>query len=324
MMNILVTGGAGFIGSHIVERLTEERPAARASPAGLIRVVDNLSTGHLENIQPFLEQVEFIRGDLLDDGIRASAVQGIDVILHQAAIPSVPRSVDKPVESHCNNAHVTLLLLDSARRQGVKRFVFAGSSSAYGDSETLPKVETMVPQPLSPYAASKVAGEYYCSVFSRCYGLDTAVLRYFNVFGPRQDPTSQYSGVIAKFCMAYCRNQPITIFGDGSQSRDFTFISNVVEANLLAARSSTKLDGQVFNVGCGERYSLNEMVRVLNELTGKAVTPAYAAERCGDVKHSLADIARARATLGYEPAVRFRQGLSQTLEWYRTTLGEVQ
>jgi len=316
-MNFLVTGGAGFIGSHIVEQLLKERAAGLPGSVGVIRVVDNLSTGHIENISPFQGQIEFTQGDLLDDAVRERAVQGVDVILHQAAIPSVPRSVDRPVESHFHNAHVTLLLLDSARRSGVKRLVYAGSSSAYGDSERLPKVETMVPQPLSPYAASKLASEYYCSVFARCYGLDTAVLRYFNVFGPRQDPNSPYSGVIARFCMAYCRKEAITIFGDGEQSRDFTYVANAVQANLLAARAAENLQGGIFNVGCGERCSLNDMVRILNELTGSTIVPTYAQTRPGDVKHSLADITRAQTILGYRPAVRFREGLALTLAWYR-------
>ena len=310
-MRVLVTGGAGFIGSHLVERLVQD-PAR----TGKVRVVDNLSTGSLENLRPCLERVEFRQGDLLDAEVREWAVRDIDVILHQAAIPSVPRSMEQPLESHRNGAQATLLLLDSARRHGVQRLVYAGSSSAYGDSEVLPKVETMAPLPRSPYAASKLAGELYAAAFTRCFGLDTVTLRYFNVFGPRQDPASMYSGVVARFCLAFRRNEALAIHGDGEQSRDFTYIENVVEANLLAARAPGPLQGQVINVACGERHTLNALVQALNELTGQRRAPQYGPARPGDVRHSLADISRARAILKYEPRVDFKSGLARTLAWY--------
>jgi len=313
-MRVLVTGGAGFIGSHIVEQLLREKDVQE------IRVVDNLATGRMDNLQPFLSRIQLIQGDLADAAVCAKAAAGIDVIFHEAAIPSVPRSVDNPLENHLNGAHITILLLEAARKAGVRRVVFAGSSSAYGDSETLPKHEGMLPQPLSPYAATKLAAEHYLAAYAKCYPLDTAVLRYFNIFGPRQDPSSPYSGVIAKFCTAYCRNEPITIFGDGEQSRDFTFVTNAVQANIRAARCPQPLRGQVFNVGCGERFSLNQMVVALNELTGQNRVAEYKPARAGDVKHSLADITRARTILGYEPTVSFKDGLAQTLAWYRTQL----
>jgi len=308
-MNVLVTGGAGFVGSHLVEQLCREGET--------VRVVDNLSTGNPQNLKPFLNQIEFIQGDLLDETVRERAVVGVDVIFHEAAIPSVPRSVKNPVESHLHGAHLTLLLLDAARRHKVRRLIFAGSSSAYGDTVTLPKVESMLPQPLSPYAASKLAAEYYALVFAQCYELDTVVLRYFNVYGPRQDPNSPYSGVIARFCQAFSNQLPITIFGDGEQSRDFTYISNVVQANLRAARTPTRLGGRVLNIGCGERCTLNAMFSLFNELSGQSLKATYKPTREGDVKHSLADIGLARKLIDYQPECLFREGLAKTLEWYK-------
>ncbi len=310
-MRALVTGGAGFIGSHLIEALLADPRVT------LIRAADNLSTGKLENIRPFLDRIEFIQGDLLDAATREKAVSDIDVIFHEAAIPSVPRSVQDPISSHLAGDHLTLHVLDSARRAGVKRLIYAGSSSAYGDTEVLPKVETMAPNPRSPYAVSKLAGEYYAAVFARCYALDTVTLRYFNVFGPRQDENSPFSAVIAKFCAAFKRNEPLTIHADGSQSRDFCHIENVVRANLLAAFSSRALEGQVLNIGCGERHTLMQMVELLNELSGEKRLPQFAPPRPGDVKHSQADISRAREVLGYEPAVKFKEGLAKTFEWYR-------
>jgi UDP-glucose 4-epimerase len=315
-MNVLITGGAGFIGSHIVERLLSSGFPDGRKP-GFLRVLDNLSTGNAQNLQPFLSKIEFLHGDLLDDSVRERAVKNVDVIFHEAAIPSVPRSIEEPLSSHLHGAHATVLLLESARRHNVKRLVYAGSSSAYGGTGEMPQVETQLPKPKSPYAASKLSGEYYAQVFSECYGLDTANLRYFNIFGPRQDPGSPYSGVIAKFCTAFCKNEPLVIFGDGEQSRDFTYVANVAQANLLAACSKAPLGGQVFNIGCGARSSLNRIVELLNQFTGQSRRAEYKPDRAGDVKHSLADIARAQQTLGYKPEVSFEEGLKKTLEWAR-------
>lgn len=308
-MNVLVTGGAGFIGSHIVEFLLQEGGHA-------IRVADNLSSGRLENIQPFLNRIDFLQGELLDENVRTRALRDIEVVIHLAARPSVPYSIKNPLDSHLSGAHLTLMLLNSARNS-VRRFIYSGSSSAYGNVGTLPAREDSLPSPLSPYAASKLAGENYVSSFARCYGIDTVVLRYFNVFGPRQDPSSAYSGVIAKFCTAVLNDQPLEIFGDGSQSRDFTYVENVVFANMLAARAPKPLGGQVLNIACGESCSLNEMLRLLNELTGKNCAATFGAPRGGDIVHSLADIARAKSVLGYSPKVGFREGLEKTLNWYR-------
>jgi nucleoside-diphosphate-sugar epimerase len=310
-VNVLVTGGAGFIGSHIVERLVAEH-----SRAGAVRVVDNLSTGKMENLRPFLDRIEFIQGDLAEQETCAQAVRDIEVVFHEAAVPSVPRSVADPVESHRHGAHATLLLLEACRRHKVRRLVYAASSSAYGDSPALPKREDMAPAPLSPYAASKLAGEYYCKVFTHCYGLDTVALRYFNVFGPRQDPASPYSGVIAKFCTAFVGDEPLVIYGDGEQSRDFTYVADTVEANLAAARRAAPLKGMVLNVASGERHTLNQLAALLKRLTGKQRAVRHAEARPGDVRHSLADLTRVRAELGFEPKVDFRTGLARTLEWY--------
>jgi UDP-glucose 4-epimerase len=313
-MRALVTGGAGFIGSHLVEQLLQEPDIP------LVRVVDNYSTGQRRRIEPFAPRIELIEGDLLDDNVRAQATRDIDVVFHQAAIPSVPRSVEDPLLAHRNGAHITILLLESARRAGVKRLVFAGSSSAYGDTPRLPKHEEMLPRPLSPYAATKVACEQYLRSYANCYPLDTVSLRYFNVFGPRQDPSSPYSGVIARFCLAYCRGDRLSIFGDGEQSRDFTYVANIVRANLLAARHPRRLQGDVFNVGAGQRTSLNELLALLNQITGQQRQAAYSPGRSGDVRHSLADITKARDILGYQPAVSLQQGLEQTLAWYRESV----
>ena len=310
-MRALVTGGAGFIGSHLIEALLAD-PRVTA-----VRAADNLATGKIANIRPFLDRIDFIQGDLLDAAVREKAVDGIDVIFHEAAIPSVPRSVQDPIASHLAGDHLTLLLLDSARMAGVGRLIYAGSSSAYGDTEVLPKVETMAPNPRSPYAVSKLAGEYYAAVFARCYAIDTVTLRYFNVFGPRQDENSPFSAVIAKFCSAFKRNEALTIHADGTQSRDFCHIDNVVSANLLAAFHPGPLGGQVLNVGCGERHTLIEMVEMLNAISGETRTPSFAPPRPGDVQHSQADIRRASEVLGYAPKVRFKEGLAKTFEWYR-------
>lgn len=314
-MRVLVTGGAGFIGSHLIQHLVQQ------SDVTLVRAVDNLSTGRLQNIEPLRSRIEFVQGDLLDEATREQCVRGIDVIFHEAAIPSVPRSVKTPLDSHRHGAHLTVQLLESARMAGVRRFIFAASSSAYGDTVVLPKREDMPPNPLSPYAATKLACEQYLRAYGRCYALDTVSLRYFNIFGPRQDPNSPYSGVIARFCRAYCTGEPLIIFGSGEQSRDFTYIENAVQANLLAARHPGRLSGDIFNVGAGEQTSLNHLVTVLNEITGQSRRAEHHAERPGDVRHSLADVSKGRAILGYSPNVSLKQGLFTTLAWYRESVG---
>jgi len=307
----LVTGGAGFIGSHIVEQLV--RRGER------VRVLDNFSTGRRENLTPFLDQIELLEGDLRHAEICRRAVKGVEVVLHQAAVPSVQRSVDDPRLSHDANTTGTLNLLIAARDAGVRRLVYASSSSIYGDSPTLPKHEGMPPQPRSPYAASKIAGEYYCQVFTEVYGLETVSLRYFNVFGPRQDPTSQYAAVVPIFITALLRGEPVTVHGDGLQSRDFTYVSNNVQANLLAA-TAPEVTGRVFNIACGKRVTLLELLDVLAEIVAVDVKRQHTDPRPGDVKHSLADISRAQAELGYEVTVDLVEGLRRTVEWYRQRL----
>lgn len=307
----LVTGGAGFIGSNICRRLVAE--------GCYVRVIDNLLTGKKNNLADILDKIDFIEADMGDDAAARSAMKGIDVVLHQGAVPSVPRSVDDPATTHqhCVNATFTLLL--AARDSKIKRFVYAASSSAYGDSPVMPKVETMNTCPKSPYAAAKLFGEYYCSVFAQVYGLETLSLRYFNVFGPYQDPTSQYAAAIPAFVTAILRGQPPTIYGDGEQSRDFTYIDNVVHANLLAARAP-KTNGEVVNVACGDKITVNAIIKMINAMTSRAVEPVYVPERPGDVKHSLADISKARSLIGFKPVVSFEQGLEKAIQWYRDNL----
>jgi len=314
MTTYLVTGGAGFIGSNIVEELV--RRGER------VRVLDNFSTGKREHITPFLEGVELIEGDLRRlDTVRQAAEGGVDYILHQGAIPSVPRSIDNPLDTDESNVRGTLNLLVAARDAGVKRVVCASSSSVYGDAPTLPKTEEMRPAPLSPYAVSKLAGEYYCQVFYQVYGLETVALRYFNVFGPRQDPTSQYAAVIPKFVTAMLRDEQPVIYGDGEQSRDFSYVTNVVQANLLAA-TAPGVGGQVFNIACGRRYNVLELVATINRILGTDITPVHSAPRAGDVRHSLADIARAREMLGYQVEVEFKEGLRRLIAWYKEYEGQ--
>lgn len=304
----LVTGGAGFIGSHIA--------GALAGAGARVRVLDDLSTGHVENVEEIGGRVEFVRASLLDADELKRALEGVELVFHEAAIPSVPRSVDNPEETHRACVEGTFALLVAARAAGVRRVVYAASSSAYGDQPTLPKVEDMAPQPLSPYAAAKLVGEYYCQVWARTYGFETVSLRYFNVFGPRQDPGSQYSGVISRFIAALLSGERPVIYGDGEQSRDFTYISNVVDANLRAAET-TRGVGEVVNVATGERATLNELLEVLKGITGKTeVTADYREARVGDVRHSLADITRARELLGYAPKVGLEEGLRKTIEWW--------
>jgi nucleoside-diphosphate-sugar epimerase len=310
MALFLVTGVAGFIGSSIARALI-----ARGDK---VRGIDNFSTGKRENLIG-LESIELIEGDLNAAGIAERGCRGTNYIFHEAALPSVPRSVENPIESNEANVDATVKLLDAARRAGVKRIVYAGSSSAYGNSPSLPKREDMVPAPLSPYAVSKLAGELYMRSFFHVYGLETVTLRYFNVFGPRQDPASQYSGVLAVFISRMLRHQMPTIYGDGEQSRDFTYIDNVVAGNLLAASAPPeRVAGRVFNVATGTRITLNETVNILKNLTGYQGQVGYAAERTGDVKHSLADITAAHSDLGYQPKIAFREGLQKTVDWYRS------
>ena len=307
----VVTGGGGFIGSHIVEELLRRNET--------VKVIDNFSTGKRENVEPFASRAEVIEADIAEAKNLAQSLKGADYVIHQAAIPSVPKSMIDPVRSHHANVDGTLKLLVACREAGVKRVVYASSSSLYGDSPTLPKHEGMTPNPLSPYGAQKLFGEMYCQVFTRAYGLETVSLRYFNVFGPRQDATSQYSGVLALFIPAVLQGRRPTIYGDGLQSRDFTYVKNVADANLLACKVPG-VAGQVFNVACGDRITVNSMLQQINKITGKDVTPIYADPRSGDIKHSQADITRAKEHLGYQPTVSFEEGLRHTIEWYRNNI----
>lgn len=312
MSNFLVTGGAGFIGSSLVRRLL--------SLGHLVRVVDNLSTGFKSNLEEYLDRIELIEGDISDLAVCKAAVAGVDYVLHQAAIPSVQRSVDDPIRSNNANVTATLNMLVAARDAKVKRLVAASSSSVYGDTEVLPKVESMRENPLSPYALTKLTGEKYCIIFHRIYGLPTVCLRYFNVFGPRQDPHSPYSAVISRFVEAALTGKKPVVNGDGEQSRDFTFVENVVDANLLACQASGAA-GMAFNVGTGERYSLNDLLRSLSKIFGRPLDAQYGSVRTGDVRHSQADIGSARQYLGYNPKVSFQEGLERTVEWYSKKLG---
>jgi nucleoside-diphosphate-sugar epimerase len=312
MKSYLVTGAAGFIGSNIVEELVRRGERVRA--------LDNLSTGKRSNIEPFLGNIDFVEGDITDSSVVAEAMQGVDYVLHQAALPSVPRSVADPLVSHEINATGTLKMLLAARDAGVKRLVFASSSSVYGDSPTMPKHEGMPTQPRSPYAVNKLAGEEYTRIFASLYGLPTVALRYFNVFGPRQDPHSAYAAVIPAFVAAMLENRQPTIYGDGTQTRDFTYVSNVVHANLLACESSSA-DGMALNVACGENFSLLDLVKHINRLLGTNIEPLFEPERKGDVKHSLAAIDQARERLGYAPQVSFEEGLARTVSYMRDQAG---
>lgn len=305
-MLYLVTGGAGFIGSNIVKELLRRGEK--------VRVLDNFATGKRENLLPFNgnPNLEVIEGDLRSFHIVRDAVRGCDYVLHQGALPSVPRSIKDPITSNEVNINGTLHILEAAREFGVKRVVFASSSSVYGNNATLPKVETMPVAPLSPYALTKYAGERYCQVFHALYGVETVALRYFNVFGPNQDPNSQYSAVIPKFIKMIKEGRRPVIYGDGTQSRDFTFVSNNVEANLLAC-TAPDVAGEVFNIACGERYTLLDLVHTINEILGTRVEPLFEPPRPGDVKHSLADIEKAKRMLGFEVKVKFREGLEKII-----------
>ncbi len=305
----LVTGGAGFIGSHIASALT--RAGAR------VRVIDDLSTGYRENLDEIGGDVDFVHASLADEDALRRALEDVELVFHEAAIPSVPRSVEDPRQTHIASVDSTFSLLMAAREKKVRRIVYAASSSAYGDKPSLPKVEDMLPEPLSPYAVAKLVGEYYAQVFTRVYGLETLSLRYFNVFGPRQDPSSQYSGVISRFISDLLSGQQPVIYGDGEQTRDFTYIDNVVDANLKAAETAKGI-GQIINVANGERITLNQLLKALKEITGKEdVEVDYQAPRAGVVKHSLADITRAREFLGFEPRVDLRTGLQLTMDWWK-------
>jgi len=307
----LVTGGAGFIGSHIASGLLKS--GAR------VRVIDDLSTGYRENIAEIGGDVDFVEGSLADESVLRKVMEDVELVFHEAAIPSVPRSVENPRQTHIASVDSTFSLLLAARDNNVKRLVYAASSSAYGDQPTLPKVESMLPDPLSPYAVAKLVGEYYCQVFTRVYGLETVSLRYFNVFGPRQDPSSQYSGVISRFISALLSGQRPVIYGDGEQSRDFTYIDNVVAANLKAAETIRGV-GQVINIANGERVTLNQLLDQLKQLTGTTDTQAdYLEFRKGDVRDSLADISRARELLGFAPQVDLQTGLKLTMDWWKNS-----
>lgn len=307
----VVTGGAGFIGSNIVERLVEDGHE--------VRVVDDLSTGRRENLDGLLDRIAFHEQDICDADALLAVCRGADYVLHQAALASVQRSVEQPIATNRVNVQGTLTVLAAARDSGVRRVVYASSSSVYGDAPTLPKHEDMTPAPLSPYAVSKLAGEHYCAAFANVYGSSTVSLRYFNVFGPRQDPNSQYAAVVPIFMQCLLSGKAPQVFGDGEQSRDFTHVDNVVQANLLAAEAELPAgqNSVVCNVGCAERHTLNELLEILGEMVGAAPEARYGPERPGDVRHSLADIGRARELLGYQPAVGFREGLRRTLEWHR-------
>jgi nucleoside-diphosphate-sugar epimerase len=309
----LVTGGAGFIGSHLTDRLVEE--------GWSVRVLDDFSSGREENLSRSAGAIELIRGDLRDEGALGKAVRDVEVVFHQAAVPSVPRSVAEPLRTHEVNATGTLRLLEAARGAGVRRLVFAASSSAYGDTPILPKVETMPANPLSPYALQKFAGEVYCRLYASLYGLETVALRYFNVFGPRQDPASEYAAVIPRFVQACLEGRSPRIHGDGEQTRDFTFVGDAVRANLLAADAEGAA-GAVVNVAGGTRTSLNALLAHVRELTGSRVEAVHGPPRAGDVRHSLADLGRAEALLGYRPAVGVREGLARTIEHFRGTSKE--
>jgi nucleoside-diphosphate-sugar epimerase len=305
----LVTGGAGFIGSHLTEEL--------ASRGEHVRVVDSLVTGKRQNLA-HISRVDFIEGDLADLDVARRAVDGVDFVLHQAAIPSVPRSVQDPITSNRANIDAALNVLVAARDARVKRVVYAGSSSVYGDAPALPKVETMPAAPLSPYALQKLVAEQYCQMFTRLYSLETVTIRYFNVFGPRQDPSSPYSGVISLFISALCEGRQPTIYGDGEQTRDFTYVANVVDGVLRACHAPAA-SGEVINVATGGRISLNQLFRTVRDLVGARVEPIYAAPRAGDVRDSQAGIQKARRLLGYETSVGFDEGLKKTVEWYRAS-----
>jgi nucleoside-diphosphate-sugar epimerase len=301
----LITGGAGFIGSHLVKHVL--------GAGGNVRVVDNLSTGFAKRLSQIRDSVQLVTADLADNSVAAEVVQDVDYVLHQAAVPSVQRSVVDPVGTNRSNVTATLNLLENSRKAGVRRFVYAASSSAYGDTEVLPKSEDMPANPLSPYALQKWVGERYCKLYHELYGLETVSLRYFNVFGPGQDPYSEYSAVVPKFTTKLLAKEPITVYGDGEQSRDFTYIDNVIQANLLALRAPNA-PGEVCNIGCGQSVTLNQLIQILEELLKVRAQVTYAPAKPGDVRHSLADITKATRVLGYVPETEVEEGLRKTVE----------
>jgi UDP-glucose 4-epimerase len=308
MANVLVTGGAGFIGSHLATRLVEMKHG--------VRVLDNFSSGRRANLAHLGRSVEVIEGDLCDARVCHRACAGVEFVFHQAAVGSVPKSIDEPQPSHDSNINGTFNILRAAVEHRVRRLIYAGSSSAYGDTEVSPKHEGIKPDPLSPYAVQKLAGELYCHVFSLCFGLETVTLRYFNVFGERQDPQSLYAAAIPAFVTAIVQGRPPVVYGDGEQSRDFTYIDNVIDANILAMQAES-LRGEVMNVACGGRITINEVIAAINRALGANVRPQHVAARPGDVRHSQADISLARRVLGYEPKIGFEEGLRRAIEYYK-------
>ena len=309
MPEYLVTGGAGFIGGHLAERLV------RAGQS--VRILDNFSSGREVNLRGWGDRVEILRGDIRDAAAVARAMSGVRVVFHFAALPSVPKSVADPLTSHDININGTLNILIAARDAGVQRVVFSSSSAVYGDSPELPKREDMKPTPISPYGLHKLVGEQYGELFSRTYGLQTVSLRYFNVYGPRQDPQSEYAAAIPRFITALLAGKTPTVFGDGEQTRDFTYVANVVDANLAAAKAGLEAVGQTFNVAGGRRISVNELIATINDILGSAIVPVYAPPRAGDVLHSLADVTKARRLLGIDACVELSEGLRRTVEWFR-------
>jgi nucleoside-diphosphate-sugar epimerase len=310
MSTYLVTGGAGFVGSSITEELLAKGES--------VRVLDDFSSGRRQNLEGLKGKLEIIEGTITDPETVAKAMKGVEVVFHEAAIPSVARSVENPQRSVFVGVQGTTVVLDCARLEKVKRVIFAASSSAYGNTPTLPKVETMTPAPLSPYAVAKLTNEHMLRVFARLYGMETLSLRYFNVFGPKQDPTSHYAAVIPNFITAALKGTKPVVFGDGEQTRDFCFIENTVSANLLAANAKTKLQGEVINIACGDRISLNDLIRLIGEITNTKLEAEYKPERAGDVRDSLADISAAAKLIGYEPRIRVREGLEKTIAAFRT------
>lgn len=308
----LVTGGAGFIGSHLVTRLVEL--------GRRVRVLDNFSSGQRGNLAHVEGRYELLEGDMRDPAVCDRACDGVEVVFHEAAVPSVPLSVERPEDSHTANINGTFNLLLAAKNHGVRRFVYAASSSAYGDTPELPKRESMTPNPKSPYAVQKLVGEHYGRAFHECYGLETISLRYFNVFGPRQNPKSQYAAAIPAFVTAILRNESPVVYGDGEQTRDFTYIDNVVEGNVLAA-DAKKTSGEAVNLACGDRISVNEVIARINAILGKRVPTKHLPERAGDVKHSCADITRVKELLGFKPIVSFEEGLRRAIQFYQTATG---
>jgi nucleoside-diphosphate-sugar epimerase len=314
-MRYLVTGGAGFIGSNTVDELVRRGDS--------VVVLDDLSSGKEDNLAEIRNKITFIKGSITDIEVVRKAMHDAEYVIHLAARTSVPRSVKDPIETNRINIDGTLNVLVAAKELKVKRIVFAASSSAYGETPTLPKVETMQPVPISPYGVTKYVGELYAQTFGRCYGLENVCLRYFNIFGPRQDPSSPYSGVLAKFCTAFLEETEPVIFGDGEQSRDFTYVENAVQANLLACEAPSAASGKVFNVGTGGRFTLNQTVQLLGKISGKPLKPKYEPSRDGDIRDSQADITQARQYLSYDPPVNFEEGLQRTFEWYRSTQTKV-